>query len=95
MAASIAAIYLSVRNHMKLIGEMAQIRRSWLILLRKYELLWNQGIIDGYSSTIDKIYERLRTRQDEITHKESELPDDKRMLRECQNAVKCRRNIKN
>lgn len=94
MAATGASIYLPLRNHTKLIEEMAQIRRSWLEMLLTYELIWNKGISGGFVVALDKDFEKTRKKQDAVTHKESKLPRDPKLLRQCQVEVKHRRKLK-
>ena len=91
---AIIAIVSPILNYQKIIESTSDLSGKWWELLRYYESFWlnvKNGEID---KRIEKEYTRTKAKEDALVKKETKLPQDIKLLRECQNEVLRSRGLK-
>ncbi|MGP8322044.1 MAG: hypothetical protein ACT6FE_06955 [Methanosarcinaceae archaeon] len=91
---AIIAIVSPILNYQKIIESTSDLSGKWWELLRYYESFWlnvKNGEID---KRIEKEYTRTKAKEDALVKEETKLPQDIKLLRECQNEVLRSRGLK-
>ena len=91
---AIIAIVSPILNYQKIIESTSDLSGKWWELLRYYESFWlnvKNGEID---KRIEKEYTRTKAKEDALVKEETKLPQDIKLLCECQNEVLRSRGLK-
>ena len=91
---AIIAIILPILNWPKSIQNMNILAEKWSQIKNDYEMLWldvKDGVKD--KSKAKKDIKKIKEKENTLSQQEANLPDDKKLLRECFAEVKKSRGI--
>jgi hypothetical protein len=91
--ATLVSLALPMLDYPKLIEQMAGIRALWLEQRGDYERLWDKSLATSDEAAIEMAFEASKARELSINKSETHLPEDLKLLGECQQAVLIARNI--
>lgn len=91
--AAVAAIVLPILNYQKQIEQMSFLSGKWGELRIEFEDLWIQLSDSEASQPVEAAYKKFRKITASLQEKETNLPNDQKLLLECFEAVKKARAI--
>lgn len=84
---AIVAISLPILNYQKLIDQMSYLSGKWGELRIEYEDLWRQVKSNSDLDSKERVYKKFRKIESTLQEREAKLPEDKKLLKKCQNEV--------
>ncbi len=91
---AIVACALPYLNHQKNIPIASELAGQWSELFVEYEDLWLEVKTNSNSTKTAAAFKKANKLRGRIGKKESKIPEDKKLLKECQQEVKRSRNLK-
>lgn len=95
-SSAIVAIALSIMNWPKLIQNMNILTEKWSLIKSDYQLLWldvKKSMKDKDEVKIKKEIKILMVKENTLSQKEANLPNDQKLLQKCMSEVKKSRGI--
>lgn len=90
---AVLAIILPSLNYSERIDAMANLRGSWRQLYIEYERLWRRASDGDILSECENELRLLKERTVQLVNIESRLPNDRKLVRRCQQEVKQARGL--
>jgi hypothetical protein len=90
---AVSAILMPILNYQKSIAQMADLAGKWGELRIEYEDLWMQARNKSDSEATEASYKKFRKIESALQEKESNLPEDKKLIKRSFDEVKRARGI--
>ena len=91
---ALLAIALPILNWPKSIQSMVYLRQKWSQIKSDYELLWlDAKNANDNQEKFRKELKKIKTRENSLSQKESNLPNDQKLLKKCSQEVLISRGI--